>query len=152
MVLTLADCDAMIDAAHLAGVQLLAGHTHSFDAPIRKMREIVGGSLGDVLMISTWNFNDFNARPWTTKELHGAFGPILNQAPHQVDVVPQLAGGMVESVRTETIPDALRGCEGGWALARVRWRRRSFTTRAASSTRPSSRGGWGGRLAARARH
>lgn len=115
MALTLTDCDAMIEAAERAGVQLLAGHTHSFDAPIRKMREIiVGGSLGGVLMINAWNFNDFNVRPWTTKELHATFGPILNQAPHQVDVVRQLAGGMVESVRAETIPDALRGCEAGW--------------------------------------
>jgi phthalate 4,5-cis-dihydrodiol dehydrogenase len=115
MALTIADCDAMVAAAERAGVQLLAGHTHSFDAPIRKMREIItGGTLGNVLMINTWNFNDFNVRPWTTKELRGTFGPILNQAPHQVDIVRQLAGGMVKSVRAETIPDGLRGCEAGW--------------------------------------
>jgi phthalate 4,5-cis-dihydrodiol dehydrogenase len=115
MALTLADCDAMVKAAERAGVKLLAGHTHSFDAPIRRMREIVAsGELGDLVSINTWNFNEFNVRAWPTKELRTTFGPILNQAPHQVDIVRQLGGGLVRSIRAQTIWDPLRGCEGGW--------------------------------------
>jgi len=113
--LTIEDCDAIVAAAEKAGVQLLAGHTHSFDAPIRKMREVItGGTIGDLVMINTWNYNEFNPRPWTTSELKTTFGPILNQAPHQVDIVRQLGGGMVKSVRAQTIADPVRGCEGGW--------------------------------------
>ena len=38
--------------------------THSFDPPIRKMREIVkSGELGRLCMINTWNYNEFMYRP-----------------------------------------------------------------------------------------
>jgi len=113
--LSVEDCDAMIAAAEKGQIKLLAGHTHSFDAPIRRMHEIITrGDLGKLVMINTWNFNEFNPRPWTMAELKTTYGPILNQAPHQVDIVRQLAGGMVKSVRAQTIWDPLRGCEGGW--------------------------------------
>ena len=114
MALSLADCEAMIAAAQTNGVKLLAGHTHSFDAPIRRMREIVrSGEIGDVVTINTWNINEFNPRPWPTQELRSTHGPILNQGPHQVDIVRQIAGGMVRSVRASTFWDPERGCEGG---------------------------------------
>ncbi len=38
---------AMVDAALAAGVLLMVGHSHSFDLPIRSMREIIAaGTLG----------------------------------------------------------------------------------------------------------
>jgi predicted dehydrogenase len=116
MALTLEDCEAMIAAAESAGVKLLAGHTHSFDAPIRKMREIIAsGEIGDVLMINSWNFNDFNHRSRLTHELHTTRGPIFNQGPHQVDVVRQLGGGMVKSLKAKAIMDSLSEAEGGYS-------------------------------------
>ena len=39
--LTLDDCTAIIAAARSAGVQLVVGHSHSFDAPVRRLRELV---------------------------------------------------------------------------------------------------------------
>lgn len=115
MALSLADCEAMIEATEAAGVKMLAGHTHSFDAPIRKMREIIrSGAIGDVLMVNSWNFNDFNHRSRLTSELKTTHGPIYNQGPHQVDVVRQLGGGMVKSVKAKAIMDSLSGTEGGW--------------------------------------
>jgi phthalate 4,5-cis-dihydrodiol dehydrogenase len=115
MALTIADCDAMVAAADAAGIKLVAGHTHSFDAPILQMLETINsGVLGNLVMINTWNFNDFNHRPWPTPELHSTFGPLLNQGPHQVDIVRQLAGGLVKSVRAQTIWDSGRRCIGGW--------------------------------------
>src|SRR5687768_9976392 len=41
MALSLDECRRMIDAARQAGVQLLVGHSHSFDSPIRKTRELI---------------------------------------------------------------------------------------------------------------
>lgn len=115
LALTTADCDRMIEAADRHGVKLLAGHTHSFDAPIRKMQSIVAsGDLGKVVMVNTWNFNEFNPRPWPTNELKATFGPILNQGPHQVDIVRQIVGGKAKSVRAQTFWDPLRQCEGGY--------------------------------------
>ncbi len=116
MALSLEDCDAMIKATDAAGVKMLAGHTHSFDAPMRKMREIiVSGKIGDVLMIQTWNFNDFNHRSRLTHELKTTRGPIYNQGPHQVDIVRQLGGGMVKSLKAKAIMDSLSETEGGWS-------------------------------------
>jgi len=41
------------------GVKLLCGHTHSFDPPVRKMRQIVrSGELGKLCMINSWNYNE----------------------------------------------------------------------------------------------
>ena len=115
MALTLEDCAAMIEICERNNVKLLAGHTHSFDAPIRKMREIVeSGEIGDLVMINSWNYNEFNPRPWPTAELKSSFGPILNQGPHHVDIARQVAGGAVRSVRAQKIWDGLRGVEGGY--------------------------------------
>jgi predicted dehydrogenase len=115
MALSLGECRKMIEAADRNGVKLLAGHTHSFDAPIRRMREIVSsGRLGKLVMVNTWNYNAFNPRPWPTAELKTTHGPVLNQGPHQVDIVRQIGGGMLHSVRATTFWDATRGCEGGY--------------------------------------
>jgi phthalate 4,5-cis-dihydrodiol dehydrogenase len=115
LALSIADCDRMLEAADKYGVKLLAGHTHSFDAPIRKMSEIVrSGKLGKVLMVNSWNYNEFNPRPWPTEELKSTFGPILNQGPHHVDIVRQIVWDRVYSVRAQTMWDSLRGCEGGY--------------------------------------
>jgi predicted dehydrogenase len=115
MALTLDECRRMIEAADRNGVKLLAGHTHSFDAPIRRMHEIVkSGALGRLVMVNTWNYNAFNPRPWPSAELRTTFGPVLNQGPHQVDIVRQIGGGMLRSLRATTFWDAMRGCEGGY--------------------------------------
>src|SRR5213075_3495575 len=41
MALTLDDCAAMIEAAKRAEVQLIVGHSHSFDAPILRARDLI---------------------------------------------------------------------------------------------------------------
>lgn len=98
--LTIEDCERMNAAAERKGIRLLAGHTHSFDPPIRKMRSIIrSGELGKLRMVNTWNFNEFMYRPWPNQELVTSEGILFNQAPHQVDIVRLLGGGMVRSVR-----------------------------------------------------
>jgi phthalate 4,5-cis-dihydrodiol dehydrogenase len=116
MAMTLAECDAMNEAADKYGVKLLCGHTHSFDPPIRKMREIVkSGELGKLCMINTWNYNEFMYRPRMKHELEMSRGVVLNQGPHHVDVARLIGGGMVRSVRAMTgIWDQARGWEGSY--------------------------------------
>lgn len=116
MALTIEDCERMNAAAEKYGVKLLAGHTHSFDPPIRRMREIIqGGELGRLCMINTWNYNEFMYRPWPSQELVTSRGILFNQAPHQVDIVRLLGGGMVRSVRAMTGAwDPLRPGEGAY--------------------------------------
>jgi phthalate 4,5-cis-dihydrodiol dehydrogenase len=116
MAMNLAECDAMNEAADKHGVKLLCGHTHSFDPPIRKIRDIVrSGELGRLCMINTWNYNEFMYRPRMKHELAMTRGVVLNQGPHHVDIVRLIGGGMVRSVRAMTgIWDKAREWEGSY--------------------------------------
>jgi phthalate 4,5-cis-dihydrodiol dehydrogenase len=119
MALTLEACDAMIAAAEREGVALIVGHTHSFDPPVRKVREIVrGGEFGAVRMISALNYTDFLYRPRRPEELATDLGGgvLFNQAPHHVDIVRLIGGGLVRSVRAVTgVWDPSRPTEGSYA-------------------------------------
>jgi phthalate 4,5-cis-dihydrodiol dehydrogenase len=116
MALSMEECEAMNDAAEKNGVKLLCGHTHSFDPPIRKIREIVkSGKLGRLCMIHSWNYNEFMYRPRMKHELATSRGVVLNQGPHHVDIVRLIGGGLVRSVRAMTgIWDEARGHEGSY--------------------------------------
>jgi phthalate 4,5-cis-dihydrodiol dehydrogenase len=116
MAMTLGECDAMNEAADKHGVKLLCGHTHSFDPPIRKIREIVkSGELGRLRMIHSWNYNEFMYRPRMKHELAMTRGVVLNQGPHHVDIVRLIGGGMVRSVRAMTgVWDKAREWEGSY--------------------------------------
>jgi phthalate 4,5-cis-dihydrodiol dehydrogenase len=119
MALSLADCTAMIEAARSAGVHLIVGHSHSFNAPIRRTREIItGGDVGAVRMISAMNYTDFLYRPRRPEELvtEQGGGAIFNQAAHQIDIVRLLGGGRVASVRAMTGAwDMKRATEGAYS-------------------------------------
>jgi phthalate 4,5-cis-dihydrodiol dehydrogenase len=96
MALTLEDCRRMIDAAASANTYLIVGHSHSFDRPILRTREIVqSGAVGAVKMISAQNYNDYLYRPRRSEELatESGGGAIFSQAAHQVDIVRLLGGG-----------------------------------------------------------
>jgi len=116
MALSMEDCDAMIGAARRNGVHLIVGHTHSFDAPVLKMREIIrSGELGPLAMINAFNYSNFLYRPRRPEELRteSGGGIIYNQVPHQVDVVRLLGGGLVRSVRSNAwVLDPARPTEG----------------------------------------
>lgn len=118
MALSLAECRSMIEAARKAGVQLVVGHSHSFDAPIARTREIIGGgTFGALRMITAVYFTDFLYRPRRAEELDPANGGVLfNQAPHHVDIVRLLGGGQVETVRALTGAwDKSRPVEGAYS-------------------------------------
>jgi phthalate 4,5-cis-dihydrodiol dehydrogenase len=119
MALSLQDGRDMIDATRTAGVHLVVGHSHSFDAPIRRARAIVAsGELGRVRMVTALNFTDFLYRPRRPEELDTASGGgvLFSQAAHQVDIVRLLAGGLGKSVRTLTGAwDPQRPTEGAYS-------------------------------------
>ena len=119
MALTIEECERMNAAAERSGIRLLVGHTHSFDPPILKIREIVrSGELGRLGMIHTWNFTSFLYRPRRPEELDTKLGGgiLFNQVPHQIDIVRWIAGGLVRSVRSMTgIWDPTRPTEGSHA-------------------------------------
>ncbi len=116
MALTIEDCEAMNAAVDRGGTRLVVGHTHSFDPPILKMRELIrDGLLGPVRMINTWNFTDFLYRPRRPEELDTSLGGgiIFNQVPHQIDTVRLLGGGLCRGVRAMAgVWDRARPTEG----------------------------------------
>jgi len=96
MAVSLVDCDAMIDAARAASVHLLAGGVRSLDPGFQAMARVVtDGSIGDLKAIQTAVFTGWMRRTRTAADLDPAQGGgmLINQAPHQVDVVRLLAAG-----------------------------------------------------------
>jgi phthalate 4,5-cis-dihydrodiol dehydrogenase len=102
MAVRVEDAQTMVDAAERAGVALQVGHSHSYDLPIKRMREIVAsGRLGRVRMIHTWNFTDWMTRPRRPAEFDvGQGGGVTyRQGAHQIDILRLIGGGLVKSVR-----------------------------------------------------
>jgi len=119
MALTLDECRQMIEATERARVALVVGHSHSFDRPILRAREIIeSNAVGAVRMISAQYYTDYLYRPRRPEELvtDAGGGVIFSQCAHQVDVVRLLAGGRVATVRGETGAwDPNRPTEGAYA-------------------------------------
>lgn len=115
LALTLADCDAIIDAVDRAGIHLIVGHTHGFDPNVREMRRIIeSGEAGTLGLIAMWNYTNFIYRPRRPEELDTSRGGgiLFNQIPHQIETV-RVLGGDVRSVRAYTRQlDPARPTEG----------------------------------------
>ncbi len=116
MALTVQDCDAMITAARNAGVALIYGHSHSYDPPIRAMRDIVqSGRYGTVAMIHNWTYTDllYRARAVWELDTRRGGGVVYIQAPHQIDIARILIDKPVRSVQAHTYClDETRAADG----------------------------------------
>jgi len=119
MALTLEECTRMIDATTRAGVVLMVGHSHSFNAPILKTYDLIqSGQYGAVRMIHALNYTDFLYRPRRPEELNTQVGGgvVFSQAAHQIDIVRLLGGGLVNTVMAHTGAwDAQRPTEGAYS-------------------------------------
>jgi phthalate 4,5-cis-dihydrodiol dehydrogenase len=119
MAITLMECRQMIAAAERAGVCLVVGHSHSFDRPILRAREIIAsGAVGAIRMINAQYYTDFLYRPRRPEELvtEPGGGVVFSQGAHQIDIVRLLGGGRVRSVRALTGAwDWNRPTEGAFA-------------------------------------
>lgn len=105
LAISLEEGKAMVQAAADAGVQLIVGPSHSFDAPILLARRLIeSGEFGRVRMIQAMNYTDFLYRPRRPEELNTRLGGgvVFSQAVHQIDVVRLLGGGMLDSIRALT--------------------------------------------------
>lgn len=116
MALDLVSAQAVVAAAEHHGVALVVGHSHSFDAPMRAMSELIqSGELGSVRMVQHWCFSDWMRRPRRADEFDSALGGgvTLRQGAHQFDVLRLLCGGLAKSVRAQVFDwDASRGGVG----------------------------------------
>jgi phthalate 4,5-cis-dihydrodiol dehydrogenase len=105
MALRVSHAMEMIGAARANGVWLLVGHSHSYDGPYLRARQMVlSHDYGRVRMISALNFTDFLYRPRRPEELdtRQGGGVVFSQAAHQVDVVRLLAAQPATELRAFT--------------------------------------------------
>lgn len=105
MTISLPDAEAMIEAADKHGVKLLSGHTRAFDPPIQAMWRIVqSGEIGRIRAMNVLSFTSWMLSPRMPEEVDEARGGgvAFRQAPHQIDTLRFLGGGLVRSVRGMT--------------------------------------------------
>jgi phthalate 4,5-cis-dihydrodiol dehydrogenase len=105
MALNLEQAEQMVTAARTNGVKLLTAHTRSFGVPARTMGRIINsGKLGELRAINSIAYTDWMLRPRMPEELDVSQGGgvVYRQTPHQVDIVRQLGGGLLRSVRGMT--------------------------------------------------
>lgn len=118
LAITLDECRAMIAAARQAGVHLLVGPSHGYDAPIVETQKLIAsGAYGRLGLITATQYTDFMYRPRRPEELDTAQGGgvVFSQGAHQIEIVRLLAGGLAKTVRAATaILDAKRPSEGAY--------------------------------------
>ncbi len=105
MALTLEECESMIDAARNAGVRLIVGHSHSFDAPFLRARELVaGGTFGAVRMIHGTQLHRLSVSSAPPGRARHGTGRRRRVQPGRASdrLVRLLGGGMTRSVRAHT--------------------------------------------------
>lgn len=102
MAASLADCDAMINAAEAAGVKLGMVSQRRFYAPVQRMRQAIDAgkigapALGMVLMLGWRDEAYYRSDPWRgTWETEGG-GVLVNQASHQLDLFQWFMGPIDE--------------------------------------------------------
>jgi phthalate 4,5-cis-dihydrodiol dehydrogenase len=106
MAMSVAECQAMVDAADQHNVKLLAGHSQGFAPSIVEIaRVVLGGELGRLGMINTWHHTDWMYRPREPHERDESCGGgvVFRQAPHHIDIIRLIGGGMVRSVRSTSV-------------------------------------------------
>ena len=99
---TLADCDAMIAAAEQAGVKLGVISQRRFYEPVRRMRQAIDAgkigrpALGTVVMYGWRDEAYYRSDPWRGQWAAEGGGVLVNQAPHQLDLLQWLMGPIDE--------------------------------------------------------
>lgn len=119
LAISLEDGERMVAACRQAGVHLIVGPSHSFDAPVLAARALIdSGEVGAVRMIHAFNYTDFLYRPRRPEELRTeeGGGVLFSQGVHQVDVVRLLAGGLAREVSAMTgVWDPTRPTEAAYS-------------------------------------
>jgi predicted dehydrogenase len=99
---TLADCDAMLRAADRAGVLLGVISQRRFYEPVRRMKEAIDvGKIGrpalGVFTMYSWREPAYyRSDPWRGKWDTEGGGVLVNQSPHQLDLLRWFLGPVAE--------------------------------------------------------
>lgn len=102
MAATLADCDAMIAAANRTGVRLGVISQRRFFEPVQRIKAAIDAgkigtpSLGVFIMYSWREPSYYHSDPWRGKWDTEGGGVLVNQSPHQLDILLWLLGPAAE--------------------------------------------------------
>lgn len=94
----LADCDAILGAAHSAGRQLGVVSQRRFYRPVQRLKAAIDAGkigqpiLGTVVMHSWRDEAYYQSDPWRGRWDTEGGGVLVNQAPHQLDLLQWLMG------------------------------------------------------------
>jgi predicted dehydrogenase len=98
----LADCDAMLAAARKAGVWLGVISQRRWYEPVQRMKEAIdGGKIGPPVLgvFTMYSWRDpayYQSDPWRGKWTTEGGGVLVNQSPHQLDLLQWLMGPIEE--------------------------------------------------------
>jgi predicted dehydrogenase len=99
---SLRDCDAMIAAADAAGVKLGVISQRRLYPPVRRVREAINSGkigrpvLGTVLMLGWRDEPYYRSDPWRGTWQGEGGGVLVNQSPHQLDLLQWFMGPIDE--------------------------------------------------------
>src|SRR3954452_11385774 len=99
---SLADCDAMIATARRTGTTLGVISQRRFYEPVRRLKEAIdAGKIGrpvlGVFQMFSWRDRAYyQADPWRGKWATEGGGVLVNQSPHQLDLLMWLMGDVEE--------------------------------------------------------
>ena len=102
MALSVADCDAMIAAAKAAGRLLGSVSQRRWYPAVRRIREAIDAgklgapALGQVIMLGWRDEKYYRSDPWRGSWSGEGGGVLVNQAPHQLDLISWFMGPVVE--------------------------------------------------------
>ncbi len=98
----LQDCDDVLAAAKKAGVKLGVVCQRRFYAPVQRLRRAIDEgkigrpALGTVLMLGWRDEKYYDSDPWRGKWQSEGGGVLVNQAPHQLDLLQWFMGPIDE--------------------------------------------------------
>lgn len=120
MACNVAEGIAMVEAARRCNRHLTVGHSHSYDAPIQAMRQIIQrGEIGNVSMVNNWCFTDWVYRPRRPEEFDSKLGGgvLFRQGAHQIDLLRALCLSNVKTVKAKVFnTDPKRDTMGAHAI------------------------------------
>jgi len=99
---TLADCDAMLEASRRAGTQLSVISQRRFYEPVLRMKEALDAGkigrpvLGVFAMFSWRDQAYYQSDPWRGRWATEGGGVLVNQSPHQLDLLHWFMGEIDE--------------------------------------------------------
>ncbi len=101
---SLEDCDAMLSAAKITGKQIAVISQRRFYSPCLRLKQAIDSgkigkpALGVVLMFGWRNEAYYQSDPWRGKWTGEGGGVLVNQAPHQLDLLQWFMGSEIEEV------------------------------------------------------